>query len=554
MDEASNREQHYTATGLWTQDRIGDLIPRRAHRFPDRELFLFEGRRISYGMFAAWVELVAANMVAEGVTRGDRVMVQLPNCLEALVLQAAAFRIGAINVPVIPIYREHETRQIFVDVRPAVVAVAHALGDRTPHAEVDAILGELGLVPKVKYIVGGVPPGWSTVAPCTGDVLTSPVSVPEPASADEPALLLYTSGTTSAPKGAYLTSRALIAHLHNMATVADLDDRSVIAAGTPLSHLGGFIAGLILPAYLGARSVILPRWHPDSAVDLIEREQVSVMMGATVFLHDLVERYAAGGRTGHRLTKYMCAGAAIPPQLIRDADAVGIFATRNYGMTETAGICTGATSVDPLDKRAQWDGRVLPGMEIEAVDHHRRPLPGGSQGELRIRGAQLFSGYTDAAATANQLDDDGWFYPGDIGVVVDGWVRMTGRSKDIVNRGGEKFSAQDIEQALVSHPDIASAAVTAIPDDRFGEAVGAWITLAVNARWDGPDRYLRHLDQLGLARAKFPVEWHVLEAIPTSPTGKIQKFRLPEAVDLITVRDARLAPRQIQSTLPKGQP
>ena len=263
----------------------------------------------------------------------------------------------------------------------------------------------------------------------------------------------------------------------------------MVALGTPLSHLGGFVAGVILPAFLGARAVILPSWRPDHAVQVIEREKVSVMMGATVFLQDLVSRYAAGAGAAHRLTTYMCymcAGATIPPVLIRKAHDVGVFATRNYGMTETAGICTGATPADPVDRRCEWDGRLLTGMEIEAVDEQRRPLADGQPGELRIRGPQLFDGYTDPVMTAAQFDDDGWFYPGDVGIVADGWVKMTGRSKDIINRGGEKFPAQDIEQALLSHPDVAAVAVTPVPDSRFGEAVGAWVVLQPGVTWDGP--------------------------------------------------------------------
>lgn len=531
------RAEQYAELGLWTDERIGDLIGRRAARFPERELFCFNERRVTYGQFSSWVDGVAATMVAHGVQRHDRVLVQLPNCLEALVLQAAAFRIGAINVPVVPIYREHETEQIIADSRPAVVAVAHTLGSRHPHAEIDAALEGLGHAPRIKFLIGGEQRGWNAV---TQTGIDADIALPEPLPADEPALILYTSGTTSAPKGALLSSRALIAHLRNYASVMNLNEATVLAAATPLSHLGGFVAGLVMPAYLGARAVILPGWNADVAVAAIERERVTVMMGATVFLQELVDRYAKGAGALHRLRSYQCAGSTIPPTLIRDAAAVGVSATRNYGMTETAGICTAANESDPLDRRAEWDGRVLPGMEIEAVDELRQPLPDGRIGELRIRGPQLFDGYTDPVVTAAQTDDAGFFYPGDVGAVQDGWVRMTGRSKDIINRGGEKFSTQDIEAALLSHPDIVRAAVTAVPDDRLGEGVGAWIALRDGVSWEGAQPYLRHLDEVKMARAKFPVEWHVVADIPTTMSGKIQKFRLADLSDLATDLNAHL--------------
>lgn len=209
-------------------------------------------------------------------------------------------------------------------------------------------------------------------------------------------------------------------------------------------------------------------------------------------------------------------------------------------MTETAGICTGARTSDPVERRSQWDGRLLAGMEIEAVDGERRPVAPDEPGDLRIRGPQLFDGYTDVEITARQFDDDGWFYPGDVGIVDDGWVRMTGRSKDIVNRGGEKFSTQDIEVALLQHPDITAAAVTAVPDERMGEAVGAWVVLAPNAEWVGPEPFLRHLDGMRLAKSKLPSEWHLVAAIPTSASGKVQKFHLPTLDDLATAKNFRL--------------
>jgi len=540
MTVPTERAQSYLDRHLWTDARVGDLIGQRAALFPERELFRFEGQRISYGQFAAWVTEVAADMVAHGIGPGDRVMVQLPNCLEALVMQMAAFRIGALNVPVIPIYREHETIQILADAQPAVIAVAAALGIRHPYKEIDAGLGTLNHRPRIRYIVGGAAPGWRQLPDLDAATGAPATDLPEPLAADRPALILYTSGTTSAPKGALLSSRALFAHLRNMVDIADLDEASVLAAGTPLSHLSGFVAGLLLPAYLGARAVILPAWRPDEAVEIIERERVTTMMGATVFLQDLVSRYAKGAAPAHRLKRYMCAGATIPAALIRAAADVGVFATRNYGMTETAGICTGATLGDSFERRCEWDGRLLSGMEIQAVNEDREPLPDGQEGELRIRGPQLFDGYTDTDITATQFDDQGWFYPGDIGIVDDGWVRMTGRSKDIVNRGGEKLSTHDIEQALLNHPNVAAVAVTAVPDDRFGEAVGAWIVLSDMASWDGPGEYLRYLDTARLAIAKLPVEWHVVAEIPTTASGKVQKFRLPELPDLATAIGARL--------------
>ncbi|MFI7498973.1 class I adenylate-forming enzyme family protein [Streptomyces sp. NPDC049687] len=519
------RHAGYRAIGLWTEDRIGDLLSAQAKRFPDRELFSFEGRSLTYREFDLWTTTVATDLVRRGVRRGDRVLVQLPNCLEALVLQVAAFRIGAIDVPVVPIYREHEMRRILADCRPSAVAAAAELGKRRPTEELDGLLAELGLSPAVRYVVGGHPDGWAQVPDASGEA----GPLPEPLAAEEPALLLYTSGTTSLPKGALLSSRALFAHMRNFQEVLGADEHTVTLTPTPLSHLGGFLAAVIFPAFLGGRSVITRGWQPDEALGLIEQHRVSLMMGATVFVSDLVERYERDLSPDYRLPTYACSGAAIPPSLVDRAGNVGVAVVRAYGMTETAGVCAAASADDSLARRREWDGRMQRGMEIQAVDADRRPVPPGTVGELRIRGPQLLSGYTDPDLTKAQIDGEGWFYPGDVGEVdPSGWVRMTGRVKDIINRGGEKFSTMDIELALASHPDVEAAAVTAVPDARMGEGVGAWIVLRPGAVWHGPQALIAHLETQKLARQKIPTHWQVIPEIPRTATGKVQKHHLTD--------------------------
>jgi acyl-CoA synthetase (AMP-forming)/AMP-acid ligase II len=533
VTSAGPRQNRYRAAGLWSDDRIGDLLSRRVRQHPDRELFAFEGRRLSYAEVGVWVAAVAADLARRGVRPGDRVLVQLPNCLEALVLQLAAFRIGAVDVPVVPIYREHEMRQILSDCAPAAVAAAGELKGRHPTEEFDTLLADHQRQPLVRYVVGKPRYGWEAVPVAGGK--SSAAALPEPAPADEPALLLYTSGTTSAPKGVLLSSQALYAHLRNFAEFLGAGPHTVTLTATPLSHLGGFVAGVVFPAYLGGRSVIMSSWNADEAVGVIEREGVTLMMGATTFLADLVYRYEQGPGGGHLLPVYACAGAAIPSTLIDRAERVGVSAMRAYGMTETAGVCAAVSHTDPPQRRRNWDGRMLAGMEIQAVDAKRCPLPPETLGELRIRGPQLLTGYTDDALTRSQLDEDGWFYPGDVGRVdAAGWVQLAGRSKDIVNRGGEKFSTMDIELAIASHPCIRAVAVTAVPDERLGEGVGAWIVLADADAWSGPGVLIAHLEGRRLARQKIPTHWHVVAAIPTTASGKVQKHLLTTLTDLKT--------------------
>jgi acyl-CoA synthetase (AMP-forming)/AMP-acid ligase II len=511
---------------------LADLVPNAAARWPDRELFRFGDTRCSYGEFERWTHALATDLVRRGVRPGDKVLVQLPNRLEALAVQVAAFRAGALDVPVVPIYRAHEMRQILADCRPSVVCSIARLGERTPADELDALLGELGLAPTVRYLVDGSRPGWTTLPDRTAESARG-VTLPTPPGPDEPVLLLYTSGTTSAPKGALLSSRAVYAHLKNFRDALGVDENTVTLTATPLSHLSGFVAAVVFPAFLGGRSVIMPSWRPDEAVELIEAQRVTLMMGATVFITDLLARYERTPADGHRLSVYAAAGATLAPEVVDRASAAGVNVVRAYGMTETAGVCAIASANDPLALRRAWDGRRLPGMEIEVVDDDRVPIAAGEIGHLRIRGPQLLTGYTDARLSEEQLDRDGWFYPGDLGQVDEhGWVRVAGRTKDIVNRGGEKFSTLDIEQAIGSHPGVAAVAATAIADERFGEAVGAWLVPS-NASITA-EMLLAHLDGRGLARQKLPVEWHLVTELPVTASGKVQKYRLSQLTDLQT--------------------
>ena len=520
----------YESYGLLTRERLGYSLMAAARRWPDREFALFEGRRLTYRDMARWTVRVAADLLERGVQPGDRILMQLPNRPEVAILQFAAWRIGAVGVPVIPVYRQHELRHIVADAKPRIFAAVPRLGNRRLCAELDEIAVEGGVEPIVKYVLDRADDltDWTQLPGCpSGDTEAAERAFPSPAEPGACHMILYTSGTTAAPKGAMLTGAGILSNCASMARSLGLTERDVFVAGSPIAHVAGMSMGVILPMSLGARTIILPSWNADEAVALIEQEKATFMSSAPVFLRDLVERYEGGAGSSHRLSIYMAGGAATPPSLIMRAEHVGISASRIYGMTETAGVCAMARPDDPIDLRSRTDGKVVYGTEVEIVGDDRQPLPFGEVGEVRLRSPQLMIAYTDSAATAGQLDEDGWFYPGDIGQIdASAWFTMIGRSKDIINRGGEKFSAQDIEHRLLSHPDIAETAVIGAPDDRFGEVVAAVVQLRPGVVWRGPEDLLAHLEGQKIAKQKLPVYWYVLDEIPSTATGKIQKQKL----------------------------
>ncbi len=523
------RHQAYRDVGLWTDERLGWMFPQAAARFPERDYLVYEGRHLSYRHVLQWVEQVAVQLVGDGLTPGDRLLIQLPNCVEALVYQLAAFRIGVVPAPIISIYRGRELTHMIRDLRPAGVLTVETLGDRSPVAEIDRICAEAGVQPKGRYCATGAVGAWSATLPepAAGDGATgATVGLPDPLPADECALILYTSGTTALPKGVMLSGRALVSQSKLWRQRLDLNSGDTVVCVAPLSHLAGVLNGFLVPVAANARCVLMPKWDPDAAVEIMRMYQGSVCISAALFLSDVVERYERGESPDHRLHTWSAGAGSVPPLLVERAEAVGVHAFRTYGMTEAAGAITLPNPNDPLAQRAHTDGRLLEGTELEAVDEHRRPLPPGEVGELRARGPQMLMGYTDPDLSAAQIDADGWFYTGDLGSVRDGWVDVRGRVKDIINRGGEKFSALDIELALTAHPVIKSAAVVGAPDLRFGEVVAAFVVLEEGATWPGPEPVLEHLRELDLAKQKWPVRWNVVDQLPISATGKVQKQAL----------------------------
>jgi acyl-CoA synthetase (AMP-forming)/AMP-acid ligase II len=506
--------------------RIGWFAVRAAERWPDAEFAAFDGRRVTFGEFGAWVDRLAGDLVTRGVRPGDRVLVQLPNCLEVIALQLATWRIAATAVPVVPIYRERELRQIVSDARPAAVATTEWLGSRALRSELETALDAAGVVPRARYLLEDDRDGWTGIPSLDAQAVPD-VQLPEPAVADECCLILYTSGTTSAPKGAMLSSAALIAATgawDRLALTAD----DVALGIAPLAHIAGMVPSCLVPMTIGCRVAIMPRWDPAVAVETIDREHATFSTGANVFLKDMVDQYESReSRELHKLHYFVSGGSATPPELIERAHAMGLGAVRAYGMTETAGVIAMSEHDAPLGRKANFDGHLLDTVEMQARDEAGTVLAPGVNGSLWIRGPQLLLGYTDSRLNELQFDAEGWFDPGDVGSIdADRWLRITGRTKDIINRGGEKFSARDIEESVLRHAAIADASVIPIPDERFGEAVCAFVVVRDGAAPPSGQTLAEFMFASGIAKAKVPVEWHFIDRIPTTATGKVKKFEL----------------------------
>lgn len=512
----------WRARGYWTDERLGWLLERAAELRPDHPAVIDEEQQCTYRDLKQRSDAIAELLLAAGIEAGHVVTWTLPNCIDAVALATAIWRVGAVSNPVVTIYRQHELSFILRQMRPFTVVAPHAHRGRQVAQEFDQVLSEIGHQPSLRLIRGGSMEGWRTIAPTLR--LRGVLSGVSPAPAHMPCLVLYTSGSTADPKGAVHNSRSLMHEVRTMQREWALSREDRLFMASPLTHITGALQGMILPLLLGATNIVQDRWDPEKAADFIRREGATYMVGATTFLQGLLEVYARTGQTTP-LRQFTCGGASVPPHLIETADRMGIAAYRVWGMTEFP-TTTLASTADPLERRAATDGRRAEAVEVEAFDPQGSLLPAGDVGELWVRGPERMGGYVLRALNTAAVRPDGWLRTGDLGYVDDqGYVTITGRLKDIINRGGEKFAARDIEDLLARHPAVAESAVIGVPGGRLGERVCAAVILKEGASTTA-ELLKQYLDDQRMAKQKIPEEIRFPTALPRTAAGKVQKYRL----------------------------
>ncbi|HEY1839742.1 MAG TPA: AMP-binding protein [Mycobacterium sp.] len=518
---APDRLAEYRRFGYVSDLTMAASVVRAARQWGSRPAVIEGGHQLSYQELLEMVERAAAWLAGSGVGPGDVVCWQTPNWWEAHVLGLAVWHAGAVSCPIAPFYREHELRQVIEQVRPAAVVTAETFRGFA-HAEAfDDLLAAARLGDVARVLLRGSRPGWSSF-----DVVVSHGRRQESAAVgpDEPCLILFKSGTTAGAKAAVHSSRTLLAETRQLADAWGLSWEDVAYMAAPLQHITGVLNAMTIPLLVGASAVLAERWEADVAVSDIMRHRVTYSAGATVFLQELTDA-ARAARVHLPLRMFACGGAAVPRVVLERSEEQGIPAARVYGMTELPTV-TVMNRAYPFDLRAETDGAIAPGVQVRVVGTDGEPLGAGCTGELLVRGPEQMLGYLDPDANLASLDDAGWFSTGDVGVVDGaGFVTITGRVKDVINRGGEKFSARDIEDLLVRHPAVRHAAVVAGPDARFGEVPVAFVVFEQPNQVSADD-LSRHLHATGLARQKTPVAWHFVDALPMTPSGKVKKFEL----------------------------
>ncbi|HLI60821.1 MAG TPA: AMP-binding protein [Solirubrobacteraceae bacterium] len=506
---------------------------------------------LTWSELVAASERVAAELLALGVGPGEPVAYQLPNRLDFLAITLGALRIGAACMPLMPIFRERELAFMLAEARARVLYVpdrfrgfdhatlARSLGQRLPALEHVIVLDSAR--PVADPAVPDGPPAGDTSsmsAPRLGarardEIARLGARSPDEIarlgarSPDEIAQLLFTSGSTGDPKGVLhrhdVLTRAADAHAAHFG----LSGEDVIFIPSPLAHQTGFLYGMWLALRLGATQVAQEHWDAEIAFDAIERHGVTFTQAATPFLADLVRVARERRRAPATLRVFVATGAAVPRELahaartVLDAEVGG-----GFGTTES---CMGAGFVPGSDDERAWltDGRALENVRLRVVDDDGRELPPGVEGNFEILTDTLFAGYLGRPeATAAALSSDGWYRPGDLATIdADGWLRITGRVRDVINRGGEKVPVAEIEQLLYRHPAVAEVAIVAMPDPRLGERACAFVVPASGATLTFAEMQA-HLDAHHVAKPYWPERLELVAELPRTPSGKIQKFVL----------------------------
>lgn len=521
------RRAAYRQQGLWGDASLADYWQQTARAMPDKIAVVDNhGASYTYSALDHAASCLANWMLAKGIESGDRIAFQLPGWCEFTVIYLACLKIGAVSVPLLPSWREAELVWVLNKCQAKMFFAPTLFKQTRP---VDLILPLQNQLPQLQQIVGV-----DKLAPATSSLSLSqiiadntPLTMAITTHGDELAAVLFTSGTEGLPKGVMLTHNNILASERAYCARLNLTWQDVFMMPAPLGHATGFLHGVTAPFLIGARSVLLDIFTPDACLALLEQQRCTCMLGATPFVYDLLNLLEKQPADLSALRFFLCGGTTIPKKVARECQQRGIKLLSVYGSTESSPHAV-VNLDDPLSRFMHTDGYAAAGVEIKVVDDARKTLPPGCEGEEASRGPNVFMGYFDEPElTARALDEEGWYYSGDLcRMDEDGYIKITGRKKDIIVRGGENISSREVEDILLQHPKIHDACVVAMPDERLGERSCAYVVLKAPHHSLSLEVVVAFFSRKRVAKYKYPEHIVVIEKLPRTASGKIQKFLL----------------------------
>jgi acyl-CoA synthetase len=532
----------YYRTELWSTDTFHDILARRAEENPDR-VFASDGTRsLTFRELFDAGQRLAVGLHRHGLRRGDTAAVQLPNWVEFVQVLTALSRLGVIMVPIMPIYRHEDVGYVLSN---AGVRTVFTPGHFSKFDYLDMYRGLRQEHPELTVVVARPDDPAADVADTDANVFTlqqleaetdddsARAELPSRPGPDEPFVTVYTSGTTSRPKGCVHTFNTYCAGARALVGPFGYTEADVQFGPSPIAHTTGLVTSVLLPMLTGAATHVMAKWDPVRAIEEIQRFGCTAAVTAPTFLHTLLSDYDPEQHDLSTLRLWTCAGAPIPAAVIERASATlpNIKVLSLYGRSENL-VTTTCSVTDEVSRALTSDGKAMPGAEVKVVDTDGNEVPRGTEGDIAYRGpAHMIEYLASPQETAALFTKDGFSRSGDLGTMTeDGYVRVTGRTKDIVIRGGMNISVREIEEHLAHHPALRAFSVVGMPDERLGERVCCYVVAASDHDAPTVDDIREFLLERGMPVQKTPERVVVVETLPMTATGKILKHELRQDI------------------------
>lgn len=526
MNNASLSDQ-WRREGYWKDTPVSDYLTQGAARYPDAyTIFCSSGTQERVSNEERMADAIATQQALQslGVKRGDVVAVQLTASRATASIYHACLNLGAIVLPIVTIYGEEEVSFILEQSSARVLFTHSVLRSSNYLARIPRYRA-IGTLARIVVLDDEVPDGamtWKAFMTAASQPVGAPAADLESVHGDDTCLIVYTSGTTSRPKG--------VMHTHNT-LMAEWSRESFGIQGPhlccfPMGHYTGF-SFLMRPLISGTSSIFMDRWDAELAARLIEQYRITDCGGTPYFLLTLLDAAHRADIDISSLENFPMGGTGITDEHVRLAAAAGFVAGRVYGSTEHPTV-TYTWGVMDFGERGSTDGKVEDGNQVRIVDQAMNDLPDGMEGEILTRGPELFVGYLDRSVDSEAFVEGGWFRTGDLGSLRNGCLTITGRMKDIIIRGGENISALEVEGYINEIPGIDEVAVIGAPDALLGEQVVAYVH-ATGDRHVDEASVIDSLHARGIAKQKIPIEVFFVKDFPRTPSGKIKKHELRES-------------------------
>ena len=525
---------HYRSLGFWGDEVLSDFLDRAAEAHPDSLCVADPDRSYTYAEAQDKAYRLAAGMAALGLQAGDAIVVQIPNLADAVITYYAIARLGAIFVPRMPIYREHEVRDAVERTEAKALFVADTFRRFDHGAMAMNLKKECDCLEHV-VVRGDLPEG----AIDFNELLTAEPYEGAKPQADDIHTILFTSGTTAQPKGVVHSWNTYVAAAKGLVNNFRLTPEDRCLMPSPIMHNTGMLAGVVAPLVAGCGTVVQPIWEAEEGLELIARFSVTYSVGATPFVTMLMDAYDPARHDVSSLRLFACGGAPVPGSIVRQAvEVLGCTLQTVFGQGESS-LQTLTDLADPVDRVASSDGKAVAGTEVYIFDEDGVEVPRSTEGEICSKGPAVMLGYwRDPERTTESFTSDGYFRSGDLGWMDDdGYIRVTGRKKDIIIRGGTNISPSEIEGMILELPVVTDVAVVAMPDRILGERACAFVVLADGATLSLDD-VTSFLKERKIAMQKLPERLEIRAELPHNITGKVEKYKLRAEIEEILTRQA----------------